>query len=223
MYHLVGDPPASARYPDLYVSAADFTAQMLALSDGGWHTITAAELGADMAADRPVPERTIVLTFDDGNVDNFTTAFPILQRFGFRATFYMVADGGGSRMTVPELATMAQAGMEIANHTMDHRNVARLSTANLRLQVAGAELRIESELAGQGVVTGVRTFAYPSGHLSATAEAYLAGRGYTAAFTEGPGVVTIGSTNPLQAPRLRVSRFLTLADFLAQLPAERIQ
>jgi peptidoglycan/xylan/chitin deacetylase (PgdA/CDA1 family) len=220
MYHLVGDPPPGEPYPGLFVSVADFTAQMQALKDGGWRTITAAELGADMAANRPVPARTIVLTFDDGNVDGYTTVFPILQAFGFRATFYMIAAGGGGRMTVPELASMARAGMEIANHTLDHRNVSRLSPAKLYLQIAVAELRIESELAAQGIVTTVRTFAYPAGHTSAPAVAYLAGRGYTAAFTERPGVVSIGLTDPLLAPRLRVSRFTTMPDFLAMLPVE---
>jgi peptidoglycan/xylan/chitin deacetylase (PgdA/CDA1 family) len=220
MYHLIGDPSPGTRYPGLYVNTVDFTAQLRALSGRGWRTITAADLGAAMAANRPVPARTIVLTFDDGNVDNYTTAFPILERFGFRATFYMVAAGGGSRMTVAELATMAQAGMEIGNHTMRHRNVSRLSQAKLDFQIAGAALRIEAELAAQGVVARLRTFVYPAGHASATAEAYLAGRHYTAAFTEGPGVVRIGYTDPLRAPRLRVSRFTTLRDFLAMLPVE---
>jgi peptidoglycan/xylan/chitin deacetylase (PgdA/CDA1 family) len=220
MYHLIGDPPPGEPYPGLFVSVADFTAQMQALKDGGWRPITAAELGADIAANRPVPARTIVLTFDDGNVDNYTAAFPILQAFGFRATFYMIAAGGGNRMTASELATMARAGMEIANHTLNHRNVSRLSPAKLDLQVAGAELRLERELAALGVVTNVRTFAYPAGHVSPSAMAYLAARGYTIAFTEGPGLVRIGSTDPLRAPRLRVSRFTTLTSFLAMLPLE---
>jgi len=222
MYHLIGDPPPGEPYPGLFVSVSDFTAQMQALKDGGWRPITAAELGADIAADRPVPGRSIVLTFDDGNVDNYTAAFPILEAFGFRATFYMVAAGGGRRMTPSELATMARAGMEIANHTLNHRSVSRLSRANLDVQVAGAELRIERELAALGVVTMVRTFAYPAGHVSATAMAYLASRGYTVAFTEGPGVVRIGSTDPLRAPRLRVSRFTTLRGFVDMLPVEPI-
>lgn len=222
MYHLIGDPPVGEPYPALYVSVADFTAQMRGLHDAGWRTITAGELGAAMAADRPVPARSIVVTFDDGNADGYTTAFPILQRYGFRATFFMIAAGGGSRMTADELATMVAAGMEIGNHTLDHRNVSRLSIGGLDQQVAGAELRIEQELAALGVTVRVRTFCYPSGHDSPSAAAYLAGRGYTAAFTTVDGVVRIGQTNPLFAPRLRVSRFTTLSAFLAMLPIEPV-
>jgi peptidoglycan/xylan/chitin deacetylase (PgdA/CDA1 family) len=220
MYHLIGDPPPGEPYPALYVSVASFTAQMRALHDGGWRTITAGELGAAMAADRPVPARSIVVTFDDGNSDGYTAAFPILQRFGFRATFFMIAAGGGQRLTPAEMATMTAAGMEIGNHTLQHKNVSRLAMSGLDQQVAGAELRIQDELAALGAEVQVRTFSYPSGHFSASAAAYLAGRGYTLAVTTVDGVVHIGSTDPLLSPRLRVSRSTTLAKFLAMLPAQ---
>jgi peptidoglycan/xylan/chitin deacetylase (PgdA/CDA1 family) len=220
MYHLIGDPTPGDPYPGLYVSVADFTAQMQALHDRGWRTITAGELGAAMASNRPVPARSVVVTFDDGNSDGYTAAFPILQRFGFRATFFMIAAGGGQRLTPSEMATMTAAGMEIGNHTLEHKNVAQLATSGLDQQVAGAEHRIEDELAALGVDVQVRTFSYPSGHFSASAVAYLAGRGYTIAVTTVDGVVRIGSTNPLLSPRLRVSRFTTMAKFLAMLPAQ---
>lgn len=220
MYHRISDPPAGAPYPDLYVSPASFDAQMHALKDAGWRTITAGQLGQALAADRPVPVRTIVVMFDDGYNDNFTNALPILQKYGFVATFSVVAKGGGSMMTTWQLAQMVHAGMEIGNHTLDHANVANLSGASLDLQIQGGAQKIEARLASEGITMTPTTFVYPSGHVGNAALALLAQMRYTDAFTEVPGNCVIGQTPPLQIPRIRVSRSESLAAFLARLPVE---
>ena len=220
MYHRVADPPPGAPYPGLYVSPASFTAQMQALHDAGWRTITAGELGAAMAEGRPVPVRTIVIMFDEGYEDNYTTAFPVLQRFGFRATFSVVARGGSTMMTSSQLAVMVRAGMEIGNHTLDHKNVASLSGPTLVQEIDGGAARIEARLASQDVTLVPTTFVYPSGHVGPAALDLLALLHYTDAFTEVPGFAVIGQTPPLEIPRVRVSRFESLAAFLANLPTE---
>lgn len=220
MYHLISDPPPGAPYPGLYVSAASFDAQMHALHDAGWHTITAGELGADFAANRPVPVRTFVVMFDDGYVDNLTTAMPILQKYGFVGTVSIVAAGGHGMLSSPQLAQLIAGGMEIGNHTLNHKNVATLSGALLTQQIAGGAQEIEARLASQGINWVPQTFVYPSGHVGSAAVALLRQLGYTDAFTEGPGVAQIGISPPLQIPRIRVSRGETLADFLSRMPTE---
>jgi peptidoglycan/xylan/chitin deacetylase (PgdA/CDA1 family) len=217
MYHLIGDPPPGAPYPGLYVSAASFDAQMQALHDAGWHPITGAELGAALAADRPVPARSIVITFDDGYIDNYTTALPILQHYGFLATFSVVARASIHMMTPDQLAALARAGMEIGNHTLNHRNVSRLHGLKLDQQIMGGADRIEGELASRGLSCDLRTFVYPSGHVGPDAVSLLGRLGYTDAFTEVPGWAVIGQSDPLQLPRIRVSRSETLAMFLSRL------
>ncbi len=220
MYHRIADPAPGTPYPGLYVSPSSFDAQMHALHDAGWRTITAGQLGAAMTANRPVPVRTFVVMFDDGYEDNFTNALPILQRYGYVATFSVVAAGGGSMMTSPQLAALLAAGMEVGNHTLNHRNVAHLAGSTLIQQIDGGAARIEARLATQGTTYVPRTFVYPSGHVGLAALALLQTDGYTDAFTEVPGVALIGTTAPLQIPRIRVSRFEDLAAFLASMPAE---
>lgn len=220
MYHRIADPPPGAPYPGLYVSPASFDAQMHALHDAGWRTITAEQLGAVMAANQPVPVRTFVVMFDDGYRDNFTAAFPVLERYGFVATFSVVAKGGGSMLTDVQLAALLAAGMEVGNHTLDHRNVANLGGALLAEQIDGGAAKITARLATAGATYVPHTFVYPSGHVGRAAVALLAKDGYADAFTEVPGVALIGTTPPLEIPRLRVSRFETLAQFLAAMPAE---
>ncbi len=220
MYHEIADPPPGARFPELYVSPAAFAAQMQALRDGGWRTITAAQLGAAMAADAPVPARTIVITFDDGYRNNATVALPILQQYGFTATFSVVARGGGSMMTSAELAGLVSAGMEVGNHTLDHLDVAELWGPALWREIGGGAQRISERLASQGVTQPLRTFVYPSGRVGPAAVALLGSLGYTDAFTEVSGWAQIGTTRPLEIPRVRVSRSESLAEFLGRLPAE---
>lgn len=220
MYHRISDPAPGVPYPGLYVSPASFDAQMHALQDAGWHTITAGELGQALAADRPVPVRTFVVMFDDGYTDNVTNALPILQRYGFVATFSVVARGGGSMMDSAQLAQLVRAGMEIGNHTLSHANVSRLTGASLDLQIQGGAQRIEARLASQGIAMTPTTFVYPSGHVGSAALVLLARMHYRDAFTEQPGDCVIGRTPPLQIPRIRVSRSESLAGFLASMPVE---
>jgi peptidoglycan/xylan/chitin deacetylase (PgdA/CDA1 family) len=220
MYHRIADPAPGVPYPGLYVSPSSFDAQMHALHDAGWRTITAGQLGAAMGANQPVPVRTFVVMFDDGYEDNFTSALPILRRYGYVATFSVVAAGGGSMMTSPQLAALLAAGMEVGNHTLSHKNVANISGPVLTQQIDGGEARIEARLATQGVTYVPRTFVYPSGHVGPAALALLRKDGYTDAFTEVPGVALIGTTPPLQIPRIRVSRFEDLGAFLGSMPAE---
>jgi peptidoglycan/xylan/chitin deacetylase (PgdA/CDA1 family) len=165
-----------------------------------------------------VPAKSIVITFDDGNMDGYTNAFPILQQLGMVATFNVVASGGGDRMTWSDMATMARAGMEIANHTLNHRNVSYRTGSSLWLQIGVADQRIRTNLAALGVFTGVTTFAYPVGKVGPAAVALLASLHYTLAFTEVEGWVRIGATDPLRAPRVRVGPSLSAAGLLALLP-----
>ncbi len=218
MYHRIGTPPPGEPYPALFVSVASFRAQMEALKAAGWRTITAHQLGAALAARKPVPAKSIVITFDDGNMDGYTNAFPILQQLGMVATFNVVASGGGGRITWADMATMAKAGMEIANHTLNHRNVSYRKGASLWTQIGVADQRIRARLAAQGVDASVTTFAYPVGKVGPAAVALLASLHYTIAFTEVNGWVRIGVTDPLRAPRIRVDPSISPAGLLALLP-----
>ena len=220
MYHrIVEDPPLGSRFPDLYVSPEAFDAELGALWARGWHTITAAALGEAIRARTAVPAGAFVISVDDGHSDGYTTAWPIMQKYGFVGTFYVVAGhiGRPGFLTWDMAAKLAQAGNEIANHTMDHVSLPSYHGAALAAQIDDAALAIQTQLAAHGVATIVRTFAYPYGHFSVEAMQFLASRGYTLAVTTVHGTGSILGSEPLRCPRIRVSRGESLRTFLANI------
>jgi peptidoglycan/xylan/chitin deacetylase (PgdA/CDA1 family) len=220
MYHrIVEDPPPGSRFPDLYVSPEAFDAELGALSARGWRTITAAALGEAIRARSAVPAGTFVISIDDGHSDGYTSAWPILQKYGFVATFYVVPGhiGRPGFLTWDMTATLAQGGNEIANHTMDHVSLPSYHGAELAAQIDDAALAIQTQLAARGLTTSVRTFAYPYGHVSVEAMQFLASRGYTLAVTTVHGTGSILGSEPLRCPRIRVSRGENGRAFLANL------
>src|SRR3990172_4626154 len=97
----------------------------------GYQTITLEEYLEALITYRLVPEHSLVITMDDGYMDNFELAFPVLRRFGFKATIYMVKDGMGRRnswdnsgqlagrpvMTASQARELLRAGITLGSHT----------------------------------------------------------------------------------------------------------
>ena len=219
MYHRVSPTidPGSA-YPDLVVTPATFSAQMKALHAAGWHTITAAQLGAAIKAHTRIASRTFVITFDDGRDDGYVYAYPILRKYGFTATYYVITGriGRSRYLSWAQLATMAKHGMEIGNHTVSHTAVSSVHGTALANAINRAAATIVTHLAALGVTVRVTTFAYPYGSVSTEAHNLLRARGYTLALTEVHGLVNT-LKDPLYAPRIRVSRGESARGLLASM------
>jgi peptidoglycan/xylan/chitin deacetylase (PgdA/CDA1 family) len=138
---------------------------------------------------RPIPDKLVVLTFDDGSISQLRVAGPLLRELGFGATFFiteglkipedrMLPADERTFMTweeVRELHTLGGGRFEIANHTQHHRGVPALSHEELT-----AELRaIDESAAGQGLPP-TSTFCYPgySNTLAAVETLRLYGMGF---------------------------------------------
>jgi peptidoglycan/xylan/chitin deacetylase (PgdA/CDA1 family) len=146
-YHRVKPLGSETGYArDLIVPPKDFDAQMSAMADAGWKTITMGELGDDLRFGITPPPKTFVITFDDGYEDGYQNAFPVLLSHGFVATFFVIA----GRIDAPdflsgfELRQLVQAGDEIGNHSYSHRDLAALQTAELGREIEGASALIAS-------------------------------------------------------------------------------
>src|SRR5262245_9913968 len=120
-----------------------------------------AALASPSKALEPVPDRLVVLTFDDSSKMHFTVARPLLKRLGFGATFFITEgfdfrDNKRDYMTWEQIAQLHKDGFEIGNHTRDHQGVTKDTLRDLAAQVRG----INDACRKHGIPAPV-SFAYP--------------------------------------------------------------
>jgi peptidoglycan/xylan/chitin deacetylase (PgdA/CDA1 family) len=188
MYHSIAAPGARIDWP-WQVAYADFIAHLDLLAGGGWRTASLAEI-----ADEPGQPRTVVISFDDGYVDNLA-AFEALGVRGMRGAWFVVSGhvgrtagwSGSERPGMPMLGAthlrlMHRAGMEIGSHTRNHVDLPQCDEELLRSEVTGSRRELE-DLIGAPVTS----FAYPYGRLNPAAVAAVREAGYTAACTTASG------------------------------------
>ena len=95
----------------------------------------------------PVPDKLIVLTFDDGNVSDYTFTAPLLRQYGFGATFYVasncdwlgIPDRDDWRLSWRQIKKLHEDGFEIGSHSYSHKNLVPLSRAETIAEVVGFE------------------------------------------------------------------------------------
>jgi peptidoglycan/xylan/chitin deacetylase (PgdA/CDA1 family) len=216
MYHRIVDPALAGRsLPQLVVPPELFAAQMAMLRQAGWQTIGMSTLACDFASGTRPPPKTFVVTFDDGYSDGYTQALPILRRFGFVATYYIVTGriGWPGQLTRADVRALAADGMDIGDHTVDHVNLNGLSAARLVHEIAGAAQAILATIGKRPV-----TFAYPFGDRSARVVRAVASAGFDMAVTNQEGDAETRA-NEFQVPRVRVGPATTPVFLLDEIMA----
>lgn len=177
MYHAIGyEKGNTARVPK-----EKFKAQMKYLKDNSYSTLTLDEAYDFFINNKPVPEKAVVLTFDDGYVDNYSEALPILTEFGFKATIFVitdVVDKNPGYMNLEQLKEMQASGMDIQSHTVYHDNLLKLSYEKQVETLKESKGFLESALSKK-----IQYFAYPYGVYSKETITAVKEAGYTMAFT----------------------------------------
>jgi peptidoglycan/xylan/chitin deacetylase (PgdA/CDA1 family) len=203
MYHRIVPLSESGQEPNgLLIPPEIFTAQMQSLADAGWRTITLGELAQDMQDGTPPPARTFVITIDDGWWDGYTYAFPIMRKYGFVATYFVISSRIGQKDNLfpSDLQDLVAAGDEIGNHTENHVSLQTVNLARAEAEVDDASNRIAE-------VTGIRpvSLSYPMGGINQVALLAVSEcPDLKIAVTEGWGV-TESWLNRFNSPRVRVS------------------
>lgn len=214
MYHMVDTdvPPRDLITLHLTVIAPAFEAQLKLLRGAGYRPLSLDDVWGGLNGRTP-PPRGIVLTFDDGYLDNYTVAFPILKKYGWTGTFFVVTSTIGTRghMTKAQLDEMSRAGMAIESHGQHHIDFSRLPLGLARTELAESK-RIIAGWSGQPVAF----FAYPAGRFNPSLERLLGNLGYHAAVTEVPGF-TDASSRPFALERVRVDHDDSLSSFARKL------
>jgi peptidoglycan/xylan/chitin deacetylase (PgdA/CDA1 family) len=216
MYHYIRTPPSTRTDMlgyRLSVSPQDFETQVDWLYANHFHPVTFDQVRAYFAGRFPLPSKPVVITFDDGYADLYTTAFPILQAHGFTAVAYIVSGfvDRGRYVTHDQVLQMDRAGIEIASHTVDHADMARVSWGMATYQLVESKRWLEG-LVGHPVVD----FAYPSGQYTGQTIQLLGQLGYDTAVIED-GTSMHSRANRYTWGRVRVGGGESLHDFIANL------
>jgi peptidoglycan/xylan/chitin deacetylase (PgdA/CDA1 family) len=190
MYHHITHlaANASATWRMLTVTPEAFEAQVKWLADNGYHTLFFSDLVAYFQDGAPLPEKPIILTFDDGWTDDYTIAFPILRRHCMVGTFFppvaWVNRSNGSKvMTWPMIEEMSWGGMEFGSHTVDHHLLNEQTAQQITEELVDSKAALE-----QHVVRPVVALAYPGGGHNPLAMSLVPKAGYGAAVGVKAGV-----------------------------------
>lgn len=179
-YHQVNDE----KFSPLTFKVAHFKEQMDYLQKNGYHTITMDQLNGYLTHNGPLPDKPVLITFDDGYRDNYENAYPILKEKGFKATIFMIADAIGEPqyLTAAQLKELDANGIAIESHTYSHKAMTSLSDSQ-----ANEELRKSKEILSQLLHKDVKYLAYPQGKVDDRVAELAKENGYNLAFTVGPG------------------------------------
>ncbi len=188
MYHKVS-PGEKEKYR---VSPERFNSQIAYLFKKGYQTISPNELLGFIREGKALPKRPLLITFDDGYRDNFTYAYPILKRYRFQATIFLVTQyigkknewSGGDEeiLSWEEIGEMREEGLSFGFHTHTHPNLLELSPDKALFEIRDSR-RILEERLGEAI----RFFAYPYGKFNLEIRDLVEEAGYLGAFSTLPG------------------------------------
>lgn len=182
---------ATERYRHFSMDPGRFTEHMEHIAAGGWNTLTVGQLSAALAGQvQSLPERPLVLTFDDGFEEMHSVALPVLTRLRLRSTVYIVTEhlGGQSRwlasvgegdrpmLTPGQVRDLDQAGVEIGAHGHRHAALDEMPFSQAVREIDVSRRALE-EIVGHPVVT----FAYPYGYHTGGIKRYLRASGFDSA------------------------------------------
>lgn len=172
-YHKVGVPPEGSKLRDLWVSPEDFRAQVKYLLDNGYRTLLFSDLKKLHDEKAPLPEKTVLITFDDGYENNYSQAWPILRELGAKGNIFVVFNTIGktnlwhdpasepwiNMATLRQLKEMQDSGViELGSHTMSHPRLSRLEPATAAWEMEESKRQLEAALGRE-----MCAFAYPYG------------------------------------------------------------
>jgi len=180
-YHQIRDWKAtdSKKAKDYIVPVDAFKQQMKMLADSGYHTILPDELYDYLTKGTPLPSKPVMLSFDDTDLEQYSIAYPEMQKYHFKGVFFImtVSLNRPHYMSSQQVKELSDAGNVIGSHTWDHHNVKQYKGKDWEIQIDKPTKLLES-------ITGkpIRYFAYPFGLWNKQAIPELKKRNFVAAF-----------------------------------------
>lgn len=195
MYHNINDD-YNIKDRTVEMSKNEFVSQMKAIKEEGYETISFYEYIDYVNGKAELPEKPIIITFDDGYLNNYTVAFPILKEMNMKATIFIITGRMGMQngvkyphFTWQQAKEMEESGLiDIESHTNFHNELDKISNLNVIYELRKSKYLIDRHL---GKNTSI--LAYPYGYYNDAVIKAAESAGYLAAVrirTEKPGVNT---------------------------------
>jgi peptidoglycan/xylan/chitin deacetylase (PgdA/CDA1 family) len=213
LYHHVDGESTLSRYN---VAIPDFKAQMQHLDELGFTPIPLSTFLDVLLNGGRLPEKPVVITFDDGHLSVYENAFPIMQELGFPGVFYIVANrinGSPDFVTIEQIKEMVEAGWEIGSHSYSHPDLTQ-NHAIADREIRQSKIDLENALS-----TPIETFAYPFGAIDPFSAQKVSDSTYRAGM--GLGTSKIHTWNTLfYLNRIEIYGFYTIENFQELLASE---
>ncbi|MDX1711852.1 MAG: polysaccharide deacetylase family protein [Rhodovibrionaceae bacterium] len=189
MYHRVGD----SRYPSTNVTIPQFEAHLAELQKDRYHVMPLPEIVAAIDQGRPLPARTVAITFDDAYRSILEHAWPRLEARGLAFTLFVATDpvdrGVSGYLTWDELRMLERHELvTIGSQTATHPHLPLISKTRVETEFAASQARFRAELG-----TAPTLIAYPYGEYDSQVKALARQAGFTAGFGQHSGVVARAS------------------------------
>lgn len=168
-----------------------FRFQMKYLRDHGYTVVTLDELARIENGNQEYSAQAVAISFDDGYLDNYTNAFPILQEFGFSATVFLITDFVGKThawdacspkryLDWRHIKEMSRHGISFQSHTCTHPDLRKIEAGEAMQELTDSRKKIEDVLGKP-----VRHFAYPYGKYNDAVIRRVKEAGYLASYAAG--------------------------------------
>jgi peptidoglycan/xylan/chitin deacetylase (PgdA/CDA1 family) len=199
LYHRVGDTGGS-----LTITPDKFAGDLIRLREMGYETISLETFKRYKTdPETPLPTKPIMISFDDGYLDNFLNAYQILRKYEMSAAFYIITSmvGAEDRLATGHIREMAANGMSIGSHTVSHRQLGEMGIEEATNEMSLSRLYLEGMLQKP-----VQFIAYPKGSYNESTGALASEAGYWGGFSIVPGTCS-RSTDPYLLKRIPVFSF----------------
>ena len=218
MYHAVHVmDPSEASNANLIVDPDLFEAQIKALSKAGYYFLTPEEAYKAFTENALPAKKVVWLTFDDGNEDFYTIAYPILKKYKAKATNNVITGfvkkGNAGNLTVKQMKEMMVHGMSFQSHTVNHPDLSATDKATQKVELTDSIDFLENKLN-----TKVNTIAYPSGRYNQTT-LDLAKKTYKLGLTTNEGLAS-AKDGLLSLNRVRILPTTTAKGLLSEIATD---
>lgn len=211
MYHSIG----INRRNNLLVAPAKFNSQIKHLHKAGYQTICFQTLENYWKSGKPLPAKPILLTFDDGYKDNYTIAYPILKKYKFKATIFVITNfvDDANHLSQKQIKEMISSGLiDIGAHTKTHPDLTTVPSKKVYQEIFGSK-QILTKYTGKPIIA----FAYPIGRYNYEVVKATGAARYKFAVTTKPGYAN-AKQGWLTLNRVRINGDLSLAGFTRMFP-----